>query len=156
MPQVLRATLDAVMASQERLRLHLDELIANNRGIETEVERAELFKELSYATLGFGSDVIIRFPSPSCSGSSLLKKDIETVLRWLSYEKYTTVEVPDVLFGTTTAKYPVEIRALWAFLRNNLFSVYPLALKAAASMSKEQEGTKKAAGYDIEGKNDIQ
>jgi len=150
---VLRATLEAVMSSQEKLRLHLDELISNNQIIRTEIERATLMREISYSTLGFGSDIIIKFPLPNSPGKSAIQKDIETTIRWLSYQKCSTVQVPDILMGTTTATRPVEIGKIWECIRDNLFSVYPIALQHACQMSKEQEGQRKAAGYNIMDKN---
>ena len=146
MTTVLRATLEAVISSQEKLRQMLDRLSADNRPISSEVERQEFMKLLSYATLGFGSEIEMRYENN-------LKKDVETVARWLSYQGSSMVSVPVELYKQTATSVH-RIGGLWECLRNHLFIAYPIALKHACSMSKEQEGTKKATGYSIEVNNE--
>ena len=146
MTTVLRATLEAVISSQERLRQMLDRLAERNQPINSEAERQEFMHLLSYSTLGFGSEVNVYFIHNS---ETLIRKDVETTARWLSYQRSNEVTVPITLY-TNQYSFNCRIGDLWECLRNYLFSVYPIALKHAASMSKEQEGTKKATGYSIE------
>lgn len=147
MTQVLRATFEAVFSSQERLRKHLDELIAENRPLKDEAERDLFMRELSYATLGFGFELNIIY----YGHSALIRKDIETTARWLSYQTSNIVNTPLELYGrpdSVTENLPIH--RLWRFLQEHLFTIYPLALKHSVSMSREQEGQKKTTGYKVE------
>lgn len=146
MVQVLRATFEAVYSAQERIRTHLDELIKNDRPITDEKERKIFMKELAYATLGLGSEIRITIDHDT---GALIRADVETTARWLTYQNTKTVTVPYILNHKKTLEKPIPIKILWEVLRDHLFIVFPLALKHSASMSREQDGQKKTSGYQI-------
>jgi hypothetical protein len=146
---VLRATFEAVYSAQERIRKHLDEMIASNRPIKNTEERDLFMKELAYSTLGMGTEIQIMIHTKD---GALVRSDLETFARWLSYEENSDVGVPIVLkMYDQNENAILQISILWRHLRNNLFSVFPLALKHSASMSREQDGTTKAKGFEIGG-----
>ena len=146
MSQVLRATFEAVFSAQQKLRKHLDALITENRPLEDEEERDLFMRELSYATLGLGNDLVVTF----YGDGALIRKDIETTARWLSYQTSNIVSTPFELYGNMSSTRNIPIHQLWRFLRDHLFTIYPLALKHSVAMSREQEGQKKPAGYKVE------
>jgi hypothetical protein len=150
--RVVKATLEAVFLAQERLRKHLDVLIEDDRCLNDTDERDIFMREMAYSTLGLGTDHKIQISVPDHCG---LRKDVETIGRWLAYQNSNMVYVPMELFdrnyhisGKQEPKIP--IRVLWTVLRDNLFSIFPLALDKAASMSKERDETSKGKGYVID------
>jgi len=149
---VLRATFEAVYSGQERFRKHLDELIEENRPIKDSVERDLFMKELAYSTLGLGNDNLLVIHSKD---GALIRKDIETFARWLCYQDKKEIKIPYTLNKNDSySPRTYQISFLWKHLRDNLFTVFPLALKQSISMSREQESTQKMQGFQIGGKNE--
>ena len=148
MSQVLRATFEAVFSAQEKLRKHLDVLISENRPLRDETEKDLFMRELSYGTLGLGFEQNIIYYSEK--HGALIRKDLETTARWLSYQTIENVDVPSILFSEGLIKENVPIGRLWMLLRDNLFTIFPLALKLSVSMSREQEGQRKTTGYKVQ------
>lgn len=147
MAQVLRATFESVISNQERLRKHLDELISENRPLRDEKERELFMRELSYSTLGLGFEYVVTYYHEKTG--AFIRKDVETTARWLSYQTSSDVDVPLELYSNDRTKIVVPISELWMVLRNNLFTVFPLALKTSVSMSREQDAGKKPSGYQV-------
>ena len=143
--QIVRPTMEGVRQAQERLRWRLDQLIMQNRPVESEVERRRFLTEWSYATLGLGVnmhtihvvDSLILSPSTN----------IEVIARWAVYLDAAVVTLPRELFSEAKT---VPISMVWRTLRNSLFSVFPLAIERSCSISKEYEPTTERGGYDIE------
>lgn len=147
--KILKATMEAVFQSQERLRKHLDELVKENRCLKDQQERDTFFREVSYSTLGLGIEQIIEYKTKEYSG---IRKDVETVARWLAYQTTNKVIVPLELYkpGNEQYKEEVPICKLWQVLRDNLFSVFPLSLDRACSISKERDEQIRSKGYAIQ------
>lgn len=148
--KVLRATFEAVFAAQERIRKHFDFLIKEDRPIKDEEERELFFKELCYATLGHGHDLIVELRHPDVNGV-FFRKDIETVLRWMAYQTGDAVLVPLQLHGEhQEMKEKMPYYIVWNHLRDQLFSVFPRALEHSVTMSREQDGQRKPSGFEVE------
>ena len=134
--RVVKATMEAVFQAQEQLRKHIMELASSNRVIRDNVERDLFFRELAYATLGFGIDEIIG----DIPGFNDV--DVETLARHLAMEHRTLLV--DEKYGEDKT-----IGQAWGMLLGGLFSVFPIALSKAVSMSKERDEQTKSKGYVI-------
>lgn len=139
--RVVKATMEAVFQAQEQLRKHVTELSSNNRVIRDESERDLFFRELAYATLGFGVDEII----DNIPGINEI--DVETLARVLAMK--TDTKFVDEKYNTE-----ITIGEAWSILLSALFSVYPIALSKAVSMSKERDEQTKSKGYVVDGSDD--
>jgi len=150
--KIVKATLEAVFQAQEKLRKHLGLLIEENRPLKDNAERDLFFRELTYSTLGLGKNLIVQY---NVKNSYIgLRKDVETVARWLAYQQTEIVYVPLELFKTESldnrGKIGVEIKDLWHMLLEHFFSVFPLAIDRATSLSKEQPEQGKSKGFMVE------
>ena len=135
--RVVKATMEAVFQAQEQLRKHITELAVSNRCIRDDAERDLFFRELAYATLGFGIDEIAGdIPG---MGNDI---DVETLARLLAMEHRTLIV--DEKYGEDKT-----IGQAWGMLLGGLFSVFPIALSKAVSMSKERDEQTKSKGYII-------
>jgi len=150
--RLLKATMEACFTCQEKLRKHLDNLIEKNRPIKDATERDLFMREFVYSTLGLGLSQKISYKLPS-KDITLIRNNLEVYARWLSYQKTSMVKVPVFLysneFGMKNEVYDVEIKDLWECLLDNLFSVFPLAIDRACSMSKERDEQQRGKGYSI-------
>lgn len=145
--KVSRPSFDAVFNTQEALRVLLDKLIEENRPLTDDKERKDFFQHIAYATFGLGKDVVLTFNDGK--GGAYLSKDIETVCRWAAYLDSAEVVVPDCLNKRVERSTTVPIRDLWRCIRDNLFSVFPLALERSFGMSKEQEAQVQSKGVMV-------
>lgn len=162
--KLVKATLEAVFMTQEKLRKHLDVLISENRPIKDDTERDLFMRELAYGLLGLGVDTVVKYNVPSeyvkagHSNYQGIRADVELTARWLSYQKTNCVYVPQMLFHDATGydynpdetENAVPIKHLWAFLLHRVMAVFPLALDRACGMSKERDESQKGIGYVID------
>lgn len=148
--KIVKATLEATFGAQERLRKHLDVLIEENRPLKDSAERDLFLRELTYSTLGLGKDFQINLNIP---GEYLgIRKDLETVGRWLAYQQTKEVWVPMDLYKNlyrNSREKNVEIKFLWRMFLENLFTVFPHAIDRAMSLSKEQSEGQKSKGFQV-------
>lgn len=148
--KIVRATVEAVFSSSEKLRKHIDNLENENRPLRDEKERDLYFRTLTYSTLGLGNE--IEFFYHKKDEGYILRTDLETGARWLAYQKEKIVKTPTWLRPNKDVKneiYDVEIKYHWANLRGFLFTVYPMAIDRATRISKEQDEKQKTTGYQI-------
>lgn len=138
--RIIKATLSAVFQAQEQLRKHITGLIQDNRCLKDEKERDLFFREFVYSTLGLGVDEIVTFKDKEGWKPAILGT-VEYYGRFLAMKNVNTITIRQVDF---------PISKLWERLLYSLFNVYPLAIKASVSMSKEQESTSRTKGFKVE------
>lgn len=144
--EISKYTLEAVFSAQESLRKHLEILIENNSPISDSDERDLYMREITYATLGLGVREKVRFfqqPGPGWIDFGT----VESFARYLAYRKDNPVIIKVGQMGVKSQ--PIPIRELWAQLQSKLFSIYPLAIDRACSMSKEREERSGESEYNI-------
>jgi hypothetical protein len=159
--EISKYTLEAVFQAQESIRKHLDVLIEENRCLKDDGERDLFFRELTYSTLGLGVKFVIFYRIPQeflqqkYIGYVGIRRDVETTARWLGDQKEHMVMVPLELYTSNTLneneRVKVPIGYLWKFLKENLFSVFPLAIDRACRMSKEREERTGESEFDVDG-----
>ena len=165
--RIVKATLEAVFKSQERLRKHLEQLIQENRPLNNSDERDLFFRELTYSTLGLGSNHQIIFNTSSLLSSELeavtkcnsdtkdgcqiggvyIRNNLEWTARWLAYQDASVVRTPMSSSYHAHANFPIGL--LWNCLLDNLFYVFPVALERATNLSREQDEKNKTRGFVI-------
>lgn len=152
--KISRDTLEAVFQSQEKLRKHLDTLIKEDRCLKDDEERNLFFRELTYSTLGFGTEHYFHIK----------------VFDDLGIEEWGTVEYearklalatqnsfirkhPSINFQgceEDTREVNIPISRLWYILLHNLLNIFPEAIMKATSLSREQEEGGKSKGYKVD------
>lgn len=151
--RIARATLEATFKAQEKLRKHLDILITENRSITDEKEKDLFYRELVYSTFGLGKDVIMKLNVKGKKGefATVFRKDVETVGRWLADQNSNLVDVPLQINSGRSDEIlqDVEIGVLWKAFKDQLFTVFPLAIERATNLSREQDSKKHTKGYTI-------
>jgi len=150
--EISKYTLEAVFQAQESIRKHLDDLIKENRALKNIEERDTFFRELTYSTLGLGIDKRVTHLVKGYLG---IRADVETFGRWLADQYSNKVFVPMELYKSIgdsekAKQNEVPISELWQVLKDNLFSVFPLAIDRACRMSKEREEKSGISEFDID------
>jgi len=130
-----RATFEDTKKAQKQLRLKLDELISGKRCVKDNIERSLLLDELiPDALLGEGSvrSHLIHFKD----GGAGYFDNIEYWFQKICYVEESVVPAFTICEHQVS---PLAIDEVWRLLRDEVFLVFPLARKKAASMSKERD-----------------
>lgn len=144
--RIIKPTFEAVLNSQERLRVKLETLIKEDRCLTDENERSEFMRLLSHATLGLGINQKVWFIS---SYGGHIRSNVEVTGRWLAAQTKNVVPVPLELYKNKP-QFKTSIHLLWQCFLDNLYFVFPLALEKSISMSKEKDETTSSKGYVVD------
>ena len=130
---VTKRTMEDVFRYQEKLRKLIEELIEENRPLDT-LEIDDYYYLIAHSTMGLGVSKMIKLNVPD----SIELGTCEYVARWMGRQK--TIQVPVTLPGSLVT-HILPIRQLWEPLLYSLFEVFPLAIEKSASMSRESDAT---------------
>ena len=149
--KIVKPTFEACLNAQEQLRVKLNELINENRCLKDENERSEFMRLLAHATLGLGVNERIDL---SATYGLYIRNNLEITARWVADQTSNKIYVPFQLSAYNIhdqrQKPNFKIVAVWRAILRGLYSVFPIALDRAASMSKEKEDTAQSKGYQID------
>ena len=130
-----RATKEDTKNNQERLRVFLEQLEKENRGITSE-ERGSFFSMLADSLLGLDFD---RIYTLYLDDMTILKiNNIGEFIRELSYQN-TFVENSFLKKYGRVTEGTIEIKKIWYGLKFIIFGIYPGAINVATKISQERE-----------------
>jgi len=129
----IRATFKDTKNAQEKLRVKIDELEANNSIIK---DKEEFFCLLADALLGMEYDKQCKIYLED--GSVLGINNLGKFIRHLSYVMGNNVDSVFFKDYNKVIKNKVDISYLWHRLKFEIFGVYPEALAMSIRISKEQ------------------
>jgi hypothetical protein len=130
-----RATKEDTKNNQEQLRLLLEQLEKENRGIREE-ERGEFFSKIADGLLGldFDREYILFLDDMTV----LRIKNIGEFIRELAYQDTYINDVFLKKYGKNPEE-KLEIKKIWAALKFIIFGMYPGAVNLAIKLSKERD-----------------
>jgi len=132
--QQMRATFEDTSSAQEKLRQTLDMLIAENRPLKDDDERKKMFKLYNDCFLGLDGQKVVKQFIMYPSGRCVQVDDYGQMIRSLCYQKDTMMKIS--FFGDYGDEV-IPIRDIWMSVRDIAFSLFPIAIDKAISMSKE-------------------
>ena len=153
---VVKGTFEAVLGAQEMLREKLIELRDENRPIHDETERSAFMRLIAHSSLGLGTNHLIRLHIPlEHGGGTGIRDHYEKVVRWAAKQTSNQVYIPvelQHLYAKGDYDRPgnIDISLLWDVLLDACFSVFPLALDRAMSMSKERDERTGDDEYEVD------
>lgn len=155
--RLVKATFEATLNSQEKLRLKLDDLIKEGRCILDEEERSYFMQLLAHSTLGLGAryNVTYAVRDSSDGGFVGLHTNLDHFARWLCYQTSEMVDVPQNLqhyHRTSDIRVgSVPIKNLWEVLLHEYLNVFSEALDRSIGMSKERDERVGSDSFDLDG-----
>lgn len=123
--QQRRATFEDVSQAQDKLLKIVDRCIQEKRCLKKS-ERKNFFRKYRWATLGVDSKMNINIQGEK---KSYNLGHVGHAAYWLAYQQQNVVSMGDE---------QIEIQVFWKKLRDKLFYIFPVALRMAVKMSKEQ------------------
>ena len=134
----IRATFNDTKKSQEKLRIYLDRLDANDLFVKPD-ERTQFFELLADSMLGFDSEKECKLLLPD--GTYLHIKDVGGFIRYLAYYTDSKVDFNFLKRYGKIDKAHINIGLIWHELKFIVYSIYPEALAMSIRISKEQKKT---------------
>jgi len=151
---VVKGTFEATLSAQEMLRKKIIELRDENRALADEDERSLFMRLVAHGTLGLGTNHIISIQIPN-SGGTGIRECFEKTIRWAAKQTTNKVFIPHNLSklfakGEYNNQPNSDINIIWDVILDGCFSVFPLALDKAMSMSKERDERHGDDEYQVE------
>lgn len=130
-----RATKEDTKNNQEQLRLLLEQLESENRGITNE-ERTDFFSRIADGLLGmdFDREYVIYLDDMTV----LRVTNIGEFIRELAYQETIVTNIFLKKYGKNTED-KIEIKKIWGSLKFIIFGIYPGAINLAIKLSKERD-----------------
>jgi hypothetical protein len=130
-----RATKEDTKNNQEALRLFLETLEQENRGLKTD-ERGNFFCMIADSLLGIDFDR--EYTMYLDDMTTLRTKNVGEFIRELAYQN-TFVDSNFLKKYGRTTEDTIEIKKIWHSLKFIIFGIYPGAINVATKISQERE-----------------